>query len=187
MRWLFVLIALLLGGTATWLVGYADTAYRGYGLGELTLLEAQYEAATAAADAKSDVGLSLYLVKQERWRRMAWPPFALGAALCLVLAYRSRSGGVREVPDEEHRLVGKLGSPELLLEGERQKAARLLGVTVDAPVEVIEAALAAQLASRDPSRLEGLAPDLRKVAEEQRAALVRARDLLVKEPRRGSG
>jgi hypothetical protein len=44
---------------------------------------------------------------------------------------------------------------------------------------VIEAALQAQLQQRDPSRMDGLAPDLKKLAVQQREELVRARDLLL--------
>ncbi len=44
---------------------------------------------------------------------------------------------------------------------------------------MIEAALQAQLASRDPSRLEGIAPELKQMVLDQREALFKARDLLL--------
>lgn len=66
-----------------------------------------------------------------------------------------------------------------LLEGERHRAARLLGVTLEAPPAVVDAALAAQPAARDLGRLDGLAPDLRRAVPDRRQALQRARDLLV--------
>ena len=53
----------------------------------------------------------------------------------------------------------------LALEGERHKAARLLGVSPEAPAAVVEAALAAQLAAHDPGKLNGLAPDLRRARD----------------------
>jgi hypothetical protein len=65
-----------------------------------------------------------------------------------------------------------------VLEGGRHKAARLLGVSPEAPAAVVEAALAAQLAAHDPGKLNGLAPDLRRVVLERREALRRARDFL---------
>lgn len=72
-----------------------------------------------------------------------------------------------------------MGDPALVLEGERHKAARLLGVTPEAPPAVVEAALAAHLAAHDPSKLDGLAPDLRRMVLDRRGALQRARDLLL--------
>ncbi len=54
------------------------------------------------------------------------------------------------------------------------------GVAVNAPASVIEAALEAQLRERDVARLDGLAPDLQRMMLEQREALIRARDLLVR-------
>ena len=73
-----------------------------------------------------------------------------------------------------------MGDPALVLEGERHRAARLLGVSLDAAPAVVEAALAAQLAAHDPGKLDGLAPDLRRLVLDRRGALQRARDLLLR-------
>jgi hypothetical protein len=75
-----------------------------------------------------------------------------------------------------------VGSPAVLREGARQKAASLLGVAPDAPPAVIDAALQAQLQQRDPARLTGLAQELQDQALRQREELVRARDLLLHQP-----
>jgi hypothetical protein len=101
------------------------------------------------------------------------------AAVALLGAFLVKRDWLRRPRSDEARFLTAVGSPEVVLEGERQKAAKLLGVTVDAPPTVVEAALGAQLASRDPERMVGLAPDLRRLAVEQREALLRARDLLV--------
>jgi len=51
---------------------------------------------------------------------------------------------------------------------------------------VVEAALSAQLAAHDPGKLNGLAPDLRRVVLERREALRRARDFLLGKSPAGS-
>ena len=88
MRWLLLLLGLLLGGTSGWLVRYADTAYRGYSAEQLAMLQEQYERTDGALAQTSEAGLSLYLLKQERWRRLAWPGFAAAAVLCVIFAAR---------------------------------------------------------------------------------------------------
>ena len=74
-----------------------------------------------------------------------------------------------------------------LLEGERDKAARLLGVTPEAPPAVVDAALAAQLAAHDLGRLDGIAPEVRRLLLDQRESLKRARELLVRGTARRTG
>ena len=68
---------------------------------------------------------------------------------------------------------------------QKREAARLLGVARDAPREVIEAALAAQLAMHDARPLDGLHSEMRQVAVDRRQALQRARNLLVGEAAAG--
>jgi hypothetical protein len=132
-----------------------------------------------AQDAAMDARASLSLIHDERRRRMlSQGALALaGLAAIGTLLIRGRAG-FRD-RSEEMRLTKTMGSPTLLLEGERHKAARLLGVSLDAPSNVVEAAFNAQVAARDPSRMDGLAPDLRRLAREQRDSLARARDLLL--------
>ncbi|MGZ6072149.1 MAG: hypothetical protein ACXWK8_13105, partial [Myxococcaceae bacterium] len=101
------------------------------------------------------------------------------AILATLGALIPRRGGPAASGDEERRLARAMGSPTALLDGERHRAARLLGVALEAPPAVVDAALAAQLAAHDLGRLDGVAPDLRRMVLEQRESLQRARDLLV--------
>jgi hypothetical protein len=100
-------------------------------------------------------------------------------AVFLIRGGSSSTPSLRGSSDEDSRLLAAVGDPATLREGARQKAATLLGVSPGAPPAVIEAALQAQLQQRDPSRMDGLAPELQKLALQQREELVRARDLLL--------
>jgi hypothetical protein len=103
----------------------------------------------------------------------------------MISAYFSRRARfVGASKSEEARFAATMGDPNVALEGARNKAAALLGVTLTAPAAVIEAALAAQLATRDPDRLAGIAPELKAMVLSQREALVKARDLLLKSVQR---
>lgn len=128
---------------------------------------------------RMEAALSLELLEAERSRRhlfLAALAVVLLGALGAVLPGRGGSPASR---GEERRLASALGDPARLLEGERHNAARLLGVSLDAPPAVVDAALSAQLAAHDLGRMDGLAPDLRRIVLDQRQALQRARDLLV--------
>ena len=95
-----------------------------------------------------------------------------------LLAGRRRT---RRDRGEEARLRRAMGRSVALLEGERDKAARLLGVTPEAPPAVIDAALAAQLAAHDLGRLDGIAPEVRRLLLESGANPWSARgELLVR-------
>jgi len=201
-RIVFAALALLAAGGALWLrMQGARSSFGAYTGAQLDVLEAGYRAAMRSAgqpgttarsrhdaaveamsrrEAQMEAAISAGRVETERARRRALLGAVLVGVLAAIGAVLPRGGGgrVRSSP-EERRLTKALGDPGVLLEGERQKAAKLLGVTPDAPPAVIEAALAAQLAARGPSSLEGLAPDLRRVVLEQRQALQRARDLLL--------
>lgn len=134
-------------------------------------------------DAVVEAQVSLSLLQDEQQRRSrligAMGVAALAALGLVVLLRRSRPGRA----DEDSRFARQFGTPEDAWALERQKAAKLLGVSLDAPPHVVEAALKAQLLSRDPARLDGLAPELRRIALEQREAFLRARDCVLTKDR----
>jgi len=184
---------------AAWMSG-RSSSFSGYSAAQLETLERGYAKALQqhpvvplsppsrnaqrsldrGLDSVEQAAISLSLLEDERRRRtLLGSAVAVAglAALALLLLQLRR---VRRMDRAEAaRLTAALGSPESLLAAERVRAAKLLGVAPDAPAEVVEEALAAQLAARDPARLVGLAPQLQRVAEEQRQALLRARDCLL--------
>ncbi|WP_224247645.1 hypothetical protein [Hyalangium gracile] len=206
MRWLLIMLAVGAAGTAGYLGTLGKNSFSAYSSEQLDMLERemaqQLESAGAPsrslkASAKQAEQLerltgSQQLLQQERQRRLFFF-IALGVAGVAAVASFFVRGGASSSPslrgssDEDARLLAAVGDPAVLREGARQKAASLLGVSPDAPPAVIEAALQAQLQQRDPSRLDGLAPDLKQLVLQQREELVRARDLLLdKKPAGGS-
>jgi hypothetical protein len=196
-RLVFAALAVLTAGGAIYLREKSSaSSFSSYSDAQLDTLEANYAAvrrAGAAAstasrrDAALDAELSLERLQTERYRRIALRSLVLVALLSVagaVLAGRRRPRRDRE---EESRLRDAMGDPAALLEGERNKAARLLGVTPEAPPAVVDAALAAQLAAHDVGRLDGIAPEVRRLLLDQRESLQRARDLLVRGNVRGAG
>lgn len=194
MRWLLIMLAVGAAGTAGYLGTLARNSFSAYSGEQLAMLERELAQELEApkpsgkhAGPKEQLSGSQQLLQEERQRRLFFT-LALGVAgVAGVAAFFVRGGSssgpvLRGSGDEDARLVAAVGDPAVLREGARQKAAALLGVTPDAPPAVIEAALQAQLQQRDPSRLEGLAPDLQKIALQQRDELVRARDLLLNKP-----
>jgi hypothetical protein len=196
----FLALALLAAGGAWWLKREGPrSSFGAYSDAQLDTLEAAYRSAmhpppgpgadsVARQESIIDAEVSLEHLQKERTRRRALlgaAAVALLAAIGALLPGRRRSRASRE---EDQRLARAIGDPAALLEAERRKAAGLLGVAVDAPPAVVDAALAARLAAREPSQLEGLDPGLQRVVLEQREALRRARDLLVTgTARRGPG
>ncbi|MDQ3264345.1 MAG: hypothetical protein M3Y59_11885 [Myxococcota bacterium] len=126
------------------------------------------------------VGHAGRLDEQRRRRLVQWGlPLALLLGVAAWFAPRSHFSFGRN-KDEEARLAAHLGNASGELAAERRHAAAtLLGVTPNAPRAVIEAAFQAQLQERDRSRYDGVAVDLVRVAEEQRAQLQKARDYLL--------
>jgi hypothetical protein len=193
-RFVFAALAVLAAGGAFFLREKSrSTSFSAYSEVQLDTLEASYRAVSKAPptqgtlaareEAVLDAQLSLESLQTERHRRLELRALALVALLAVVGALLPRrGGGSRRVRGEDARLRKAMGDPAVLLEGERHKAARLLGVTPEAPPAVIDAALAAQLAAHDPGRVDGLAPEVRRMILEQRQALQRARDLLVRAP-----
>ncbi|HEY1905731.1 MAG TPA: hypothetical protein VGG91_06800 [Myxococcaceae bacterium] len=136
---------------------------------------------TAQRERALDSEISLDRLEAERDRRLALRSLVAVAFLAVVGAMLPRSRRARRDRGEEARLRERFGDPVLLLEGQRHEAAKLLGVSTDAPREVIDAALAARLATHDARSLEGIDSGLRRVVKDQRLAMQRARDLLVGE------
>ena len=194
-RLLFVAIAVVAAGSAAWLRSQGKASTFGpYSDAQLDTLAAGYRAAMKAPppparatrlqllarrEASIDADVSLHLLETERHRRKALLGALAVAVLAVVGALIPRRRGSARTGAEERRLAAAMGDPAALLEGERHRAAKLLGVNLEAPPAVVDAALAAQLASHDLGRLDGLAPDLRRMVLEQREALQSARDLLV--------
>jgi len=190
-RLAFAALAVVTAGGAIWLREKSSaSSFSSYSDAQLDTLEAGYRAvmrtppaaaSTAARrDAAIDAELSLEQLQTERYRRTALR--SLAVVTLLAVAGALLSGRRRKRPDraEERRLRKVMGDPAALLEGERNKAARLLGVAPEAPPAVVDAALAAQLAAHDLGRLDGIAPEVRRLLLDQRESLKRARDLLVR-------
>ncbi len=190
-RLAFAALAVMTAGGAIWLREKSSaSSFSSYSDPQLDTLEAGYRAAkrtppasastASRRDAALDAELSLEQLQTERYRRTALRSLAVVTLLAIVGALLPGRRRTRPDRKEEVRLREVMGDPTALLEGERNKAARLLGVTPEAPPAVVDAALAAQLAAHDLSRLDGIAPDLRRLLLEQRESLQRARDLLVR-------
>jgi hypothetical protein len=179
MRPLLFLIALLAGGYAGYLGTLGKTSYALYSKSQLDQLEQEHSRLLRHSRGDTtEHALALQLIRQERERPPRLHGSAGAAALAFVIALLLPRPG-RALAGEEHRFVDHVGDPVLTGQGARHKAAALLGVLPDAPPAVIEAALQAQLAARDPARLEGIAPDLRHTVLEQREELLRAGNLLL--------
>jgi hypothetical protein len=179
-RLILIAAVLICAGAAAYLYTGARNSFSSYSGDQLDLLE--HELGTL--EQGEGEAFSKSLLEAERRRRVLFP-VSLGIGLLAALgayvspAVRIRVGG-KGSSAEEQRLMSALGDPGVALQGAKNKAATLLGVTPNAPASVIEAALEAQLKERDLSRLDGLAADLHKVVIEQREELIRARDLLLK-------
>jgi len=189
-RLVFAALAVVAAGGAFYLREQSSTtSFAAYSEAQLDTLEANYRQVSrsppaqgslaARREAALDAELSLERLLAERNRRLALRSLALVALLAAVAALLPRRGWRRDRA-EDARLRSKMGDPAVLLEGERHKAARLLGVTLEAPPSVIDAAFNARLAAHDLGRMDGIAPDLRRILLDQRQALQRARDLLVR-------
>jgi hypothetical protein len=198
MRWLLIMVALGAAGTAGYLSTFAKNSFSDYSREQLDLLERELSHELAQeggssrpsknslkqAERQAHLAANQQLLREERQRRLYFY-LALGLAGATAVGAAFLRGGssspkLRGSSDEDARLLAAIGDPTVLREGARQKAAALLGVSPEAPPAVIEAALQAQLQQRDLSRLDGLAPDLQKLALQQREELIRARDLLLK-------
>ncbi|HSP80341.1 MAG TPA: hypothetical protein VLQ93_17540 [Myxococcaceae bacterium] len=185
MRLLLFIVALLAAGAAGWLGTLGRTPYAPHSAAQLDQLEAEHARLLreARGPEASVHQLSLQLIAKERRR-----PLLLGVTLgvaglafvaALLLPGSLLPLGRASLSDEESRLLAALGDPEVAHQGARHKAAELLGVSLQASPAEIEAAVQARLAERDPARLEGLAPDLHRLARQQREDILRAGNLLL--------
>jgi hypothetical protein len=196
-RLVFAALAVLTAGGAIYLREKSSaSSFSSYSDGQLDTLEANYRAvtrapagtsATSRRDAALDAEMSLERLQTERYRRIALRSLALVALLSVAGAVLAGRGRPPRNHKEDSRLREAMGDPAALLEGERNKAARLLGVTPEAPPAVVDAALAAQLAAHEVGRLDGIAPEVRRLLIDQRESLQRARDLLVRGTVRRAG
>jgi DnaJ-domain-containing protein 1 len=181
-----------------WLSG-RDSSFAGFSGEQLRTLELAYQLAQTqrpvepltppsrkaarlldrARDTAEQAAISLSMLEDERRRRVLFNGALATAALSALGLVALLRRGRRASSAEEGRLMVALGTPESVLAAEQARAAKLLGVPLDASRQMVEEALSAQLAARHPSRLVGLAPQLQQAAEEQRQALIRARDCLL--------
>jgi hypothetical protein len=184
MRWLLIMLAVGAAGTAGYLGTVAKNSFSAYSRAQLDMLEHELTQQRPNPEQRESLASNQELLQEERRRRLFFYASLGVAGLATVAAFfvrgsSSATPSLRGSRDEDSRLLAAMGDPAVLREGARQKAAALLGVSPEAPPTVIEAALQAQLQQRDPARMEGLAPDLKKLVLQQREELVRARDLLL--------
>jgi hypothetical protein len=183
MRTLLFLVALLAGGYAGYVATLAKTSYSSYSLAQLDQLEAEHtrQVDKASGDERDAHLVSLMLIREERGRPFKMQVAGGVAGLSLVTALvLTLAGRRRAAPhDDEAPYGGTPGEGVGSQQAERNRAAALLGVRPDAPRAVIEAALQAQLAERDSSQLQGLAPDLRQKFLQQREDLLQAANVLL--------
>lgn len=183
-----VALSILLIAASAWVWTGMKTSFSGYSDQNLDVLEEEADRLGVGKTAKAeDARVTASLIRDERLRRRLEYPLPIAGALCLGLAVAWRFvRRPRRDPfsDEDLRLQAALGDPQLVEAGARRRAADLLGVTENAPDEVVNAAFEAQRQMNDPSRAEGLAPDLRRLLAARAEELERARDLLISRRRR---
>jgi hypothetical protein len=181
MRILLFLVALLSGGFAGYLGTVAKTSYSSYSPAQLDQLEAELtrQIDRTSGDMRDEHLISLSILREERQR-----PFkmqvaggvaaaSLFTALVLTLVSGRRKGSREE--EDPYGAPSDGGSRQM----DRNRAAALLGVRPDAPRAVVEAALQAQLAEKDPSQLGGHDPSLRQKIHQQREELQAAANVLL--------
>ena len=159
------------------------SSYSGFSKEKLLQLADGYRAQLRQPDpVGEESAVSLSLLQDELLRRRLAPALSIVAGLALLgtlfLTFRLRARP-RKLTGEDARLQAAFGDPAVLEAGARQKAAALLGVTVDAPLEVVLAAYEAQRNLYARERLEGLPGDLHRMLQEKLVEFEKARDLLV--------
>jgi hypothetical protein len=165
--------------------GYAHlglrNSYSSYSSEQLALLTRELDVVAQGTDDTSrEARVSRTLVGDERLRRQCRTGlFIAGGFLGLAGWWVGRRR--RDTHTEgDGRFLQYLGKAGEGMPGGRQHAATLLGVAVGSAPQVVQAAFDAQLKQRKLDDLDGLAPDLRRLQEEKRAQLERARDVLLR-------
>lgn len=182
MRILLFLVALLSGGYAGYLATYARTSYSSYSPAQLDQLEAEHsrQVNRTSGDERDEHLVSLMMLREERARpfkvQVAGGVAALSFVTALVLTLVS---GRRKDSPQEDDADGHPAESGGARQMDRNRAAALLGVRPDAPRAVIEAALQAQLADKDPSLLAGHDPSLRQKLVQEREDLLAAANVLL--------
>jgi len=182
MRILLFLVALLAGGYAGYLGTVAKTSYSSYSPAQLDQLEAELtrQIDRTSGDTRDEHLVSLSILREERERpfKMQVAGGVAGATLLTALVLTLVSGR-RKGSREEEEPYGAPAEGGGSRQMDRNRAAALLGVRPDAPRAVVEAALQAQLAEKEPSQLGGHDPSLRQKIHQQREELQAAANVLL--------
>lgn len=181
MRLVLFVLFVAAAGAAVYFNFVARNSYSSYRDQQLQLLRRAYDTAPHDLAQDDDRAVSKSFLEDESRRRLlskVLPGAAVVFLAAMILLPKRRPVAPRD-PEEAGRMLAAIGDPKQLLAAEGRKAARLLGVDLNAPPAVIEAALQAHLSERTPDKLVGLAPGLRQAAEQQRREYERARDLLL--------
>lgn len=183
MRILLILVALLSGGYAGYFATVAKTSYSSYSPAQLDQIEAEQmrQLDRTSGDERDNHLISLSLLREERFRpfKMQVAGGVAGLALVSALVLTLVGGRRKDSQHEEHDAYGHPAESGSSRQMDRNRAAALLGVRPDAPRAVIEAALQAQLAEKDPSQLAGHDPSLRHKLLQEREELLAASQLLL--------
>ncbi len=124
------------------------TSYSGFSGEQIERFERAHRA-KGPDDFEARFGLER--IDLERRRRAGLWLVGGAAFVCALGAYLVPSRRRTASRGEEERFQAAFGDAGVLIEGSRQKAAQLLGVTPNAPAAVLDAALQAQLAALGPS------------------------------------
>lgn len=186
MRLVFFLLALAAAGYAGYLQFNTPSNYASYSEEKLVQLEAAYDQAVLSTkgEAQDTTRVAQLMLQRELTRRLH-VKLSLGAAgVCAALALAlTLLGGRRGSSDESSQAYDPSPSAREAPAGTapmtREQAAALLGVQPNAPRAVVEAALHAQLAEREPSQLVGLDPTLKHNVLQQREELMQAGNILL--------
>ncbi|HEX5754461.1 MAG TPA: hypothetical protein VFZ09_50220 [Archangium sp.] len=182
MRILLFLVALLSGGYAGYLSTVAKTSYSSFSPAQLDQIEAEQmrQLDRTSGDERDNHLVSLSLLRDERTRVSRLPVAGGVAGLSLLGALvLTLVGALRKGSEQEEESSGAPSESGGSRQMDRNRAAALLGVRPDAPRAVIEAALQAQLAEKDPSQLGGHDPSLRQKIHQQREELQAAAHVLL--------
>jgi hypothetical protein len=182
MRILLFLVALLSGGYAGYLATAAKTSYSSFSPAQLDQIEAEQvrQLDRTSGDERDNHLISLSLLREERSRPFKVQVAGGVAGLSLVTALvLTLVGGRRKGSSQEEEPYGTPAESGGSRQMDRNRAAALLGVRPDAPRAVIEAALQAQLAEKDPSQLGGHDASLRQRLHQQREELQAAAHVLL--------